>query len=227
MSTILLLEDDLMVGKAVQMQLELEGFKVRWAQNIEEAQQSLGGGTLADLFLVDVGLPDGEGYDFCHWLRKSGYQSPVIFLSARVDEDSVLKGFAHGANDYIRKPYSQKEMIARIHNQLGDNKPALDLLRFAGLVLVRNQQLLKFGELSINLNRREFEILTYFFECPETIITREQLIQRLSAGDEIYDRTVDSHISHIRAKLQKNDINSIRINSVYGQGYRLEKIRLA
>lgn len=223
MSTILILEDDLMVGKSVQMQLGLEGFKVRWAQTIAEAQSCVLASQPDDLFLIDVGLPDGEGYEFCHWLRRNGVQSPIIFLSARVDEESIIKGFAQGANDYIRKPYSLREMIARIQNQLSDKKPSLELLRFAGLTLVRNQQLLKHGESIINLNRREFEILTVFFERPETIVTREQLIQRLSAAEEIFDRTVDSHISHIRAKLAKSEISGVRINSVYGQGYRLEK----
>lgn len=223
MTNIFLLEDDPVVGKAIQLQLELESYKVEWAQSLNEARKKLSLSSSTDLFLLDVNLPDGDGYGFCQWLREQGQKSPIIFLTARTDEESVVRGFQEGANDYIRKPFSQKEMVARIRNQLSDKKPTLDLIRFGGLTLIKNQQVLKHGDALISLNRREFEILTAFFEHPETIVTREQLIERLASGEEIYDRTVDSHISHIRAKLQKNGIKEVKINSVYGQGYRLEK----
>lgn len=223
MTNIFLLEDDPIVGKAIQLQLELESYKVEWAQNLNEARKKMSLASSTDLFLLDVNLPDGNGYEFCQWLRENGSTSPIIFLTARTDEESVVRGFEKGANDYIRKPFSQKEMIARIRNQLSDKKPSLDLVRFAGLTLIKNQQVLKHGDSLISLNRREFEILTAFFEHPETIVTREQLIDRLASGEEIFDRTVDSHISHIRSKLTKNGIKAVKINSVYGQGYRLEK----
>ena len=223
MTTIFLLEDDPIIGKAIQLQLELESFKVEWSQNLTEAKKKLSTISSTDLFLLDINLPDGNGYDYCQWLREQDVQSPVIFLTARTDEESVVKGFEQGANDYVRKPFSQKELIARIKNQLSDKKASLELVRFAGLTLIKNQQVLKCGEALIGLNRREFEILTAFFEHPETIVTREQLIDRLASGEEIFDRTVDSHISHIRTKLQKHGIKSVKINSVYGQGYRLEK----
>ncbi|MGZ3769560.1 MAG: response regulator transcription factor [Bdellovibrio sp.] len=223
MTNIFLLEDDPVIGKAIQLQLELESYTVDWSQNLNDAKKKSFMDSTADLFLLDVNLPDGNGYEFCRWLRENGSTSPIIFLTARTDEESVVRGFEEGANDYIRKPFSQKEMIARIRNQLSDRKPSLNLVRFAGLTLIKNQQVLKHGEALINLNRREFEILKAFFEHPETIVTREQLIDRLASGEEIFDRTVDSHISHIRSKLQKNGINTVRISSVYGQGYRLEK----
>ncbi len=73
-----------------------------------------------DLFLLDVNLPDGDGYGFCRWLREQSQTSPVIFLTARTDEESVIRGFEEGANDYVRKPFSQKELVARIRNQLSD-----------------------------------------------------------------------------------------------------------
>ncbi len=223
MNSIFLLEDDPVIGKAIQLQLELESYKVDWAQSLADARKKVSAGLCSDLYILDVNLPDGDGYEFCQWLRQQELKNPIIFLTARTDEESVVRGFEEGANDYIRKPFSQKELIARIKNQLSEKKPTLDLIRFAGLVLIKNQQVLKNGDSLISLNRREFEILTAFFEHPETIVTREQLIDRLASGEEIYDRTVDSHISHLRSKLQKNDVKGIKINSVYGQGYRLEK----
>ncbi|MNK15834.1 Transcriptional regulatory protein CreB [compost metagenome] len=223
MTQIFLLEDDPIVGKAIQLQLELESFQVQWAQSIQEARRLYGTVPGVDIFLLDVNLPDGEGYDFCQWLRTEGCSTPVIFLTARSDEESVLKGFDQGANDYIRKPFSHREVLARIKNQISDNKPSLDIVRFAGISLVKNQQILKTNDSIISLNRREFEILRVLFERPETIVSREQLISCLSSGEDIFDRTVDSHISHIRSKLTKNGVNAIKIGSVYGQGYRLEK----
>lgn len=223
MSTIFLLEDDPLIGRALQLQLELESYKVEWSQTLAEAKKKMDTFTSTDLFILDINLPDGNGYEFCHWIRENNHKAPIIFLTARTDEESVLQGFEKGANDYIRKPFGQKEMMARIRNQLSDKKPTLDLVRFAGLTLIKNQQVLKYKESLISLNRREFEILAVFFEHPETIVSREQLIERLASGEDIYDRTVDSHISHIRSKLQKNGVSEVKINSVYGQGYRLEK----
>ncbi|WP_413584723.1 response regulator transcription factor [Bdellovibrio sp. HCB274] len=220
---IFLLEDDPILGKAIQIQLELEQFDVHWAQTLSSGREIFKTQPGIDLFLLDVNLPDGNGYEFCEWLRSEGITSPIMFLTARTDEESVVRGFEHGANDYIRKPFGQKEIMARIKNQLSERKPVLDILRFAGLALIKNQQVLKTEEGLVTLNRREFEILRVFFENPETIISREKLISSLSSGEELFDRTVDSHISHIRSKLSKNGIANVKINSVYGQGYRLEK----
>lgn len=224
MAYIFLLEDDPIIGKAVQLQLELENHKVVWFQCLSDAEKSESLVRQVDLFLLDVNLPDGSGFMFCEWLRENDVQSPVIFLTARSDEDSVVNGFESGANDYMRKPFSPRELSLRIKNQLTEKKAALDILRFAGLSLIINQQVLKNGDQMIPLNRRELEILSAFFEHPEVVISRDQLINRLSSGEEIFDRTVDSHISHIRSKLQKNGIVGVRINSVYGQGYRIEKV---
>jgi DNA-binding response OmpR family regulator len=223
MQQIFLLEDDPILGKAIQLQLELQQFKVYWAQTLLQGREVVRTNPGIDLYLLDVNLPDGDGYEFCKWLRGEGVAMPIIFLTARADEESVVKGFEHGANDYIRKPFGQKEILVRIQNQLGEKKAALQLLRYGGVTLIVNQQIIKTEENLLNLNRREFEILRTFFESPEVVISREKLISSLASGEAIFDRTIDSHISHIRAKLQKHGINAIRINSVYGQGYRLEK----
>lgn len=223
MAHIFLLEDDPIIGKAVQLQLELNEHKVCWFQCLQDAEKSESLAQQVDLFLLDVNLPDGNGYDFAEWLRGLDINSPIIFLTARTDEESVVKGFETGANDYMRKPFSPKELLLRIKNQLTEKKGSLDILRFAGLSLIVNQQILKNGDQFISLNRRELEILSAFFEHPEIIISRDQLINRLSSGEEIFDRTVDSHISHIRSKLQKHGIANVKINSVYGQGYRMER----
>lgn len=223
MTNIFLLEDDPIIGKAVQMQLELESFRVHWCLNLKEAQKDREMLKGMDLFLLDINLPDGSGIDFCQWVRQDGMLTPIVFMTARSDEDSLVRGFETGGNDYIRKPFGNAELMVRIRNQLSEKKPVLNIVRYADVALIKNQQILKKEDQIISLNRREFEILEVFFDQPEIVITREQLIRNLSAGEEIFDRTVDSHISHIRTKLQKNGLTNLKINSVYGQGYRMEK----
>ena len=222
---ILLLEDDPALGSGVQLQLEIENYRVTWAKSLFEAKKLLeenkAGGF--DLFVLDVNLPDGTGFDFASWLRSADAAAPIIFLTARTDEDSVVRGFNAGGNDYIRKPFGNMELMARIRNLTSEKRSNEQILRYGDLILMKGQQAVKFNDSVVSFNRREFEILLVFFENPESIITRETLLQRMSSGDEIFDRTVDSHISHIRSKLKKGKVEGYRISSVYGAGYRLEK----
>lgn len=223
MAKIFLLEDDLILGEAIRLQLELENYEVIWARSLAEAQNLPAKDDGVDLCLLDVNLPDGSGFDFCRKLRQTGGEAPVIFLTARTDEESVLQGFDEGANDYMRKPFSNRELVARIRHQLGEKKTADDVIRFSGLTLVKNKQILSDGERQVRLNRREFEILQHLFKKPGDTVTREMLLDQLNTGGEIFDRTIDSHISHIRSKLRKNGVDKVHIISVYGMGYRLER----
>lgn len=223
MAKIFLLEDDLILGEAIRLQLELENYEVTWARSLAEAQNLPAKDDGVDLCLLDVNLPDGSGFDFCRKLRQTGGEAPVIFLTARTDEESVLQGFDEGANDYMRKPFSNRELLARIRRQLGEKKTADDVIRFSGLTLVKNKQILSDGERQVRLNRREFEILQHLFKKPGDTVTREMLLDQLNTGGEIFDRTIDSHISHIRSKLRKSGVDKVHIISVYGMGYRLER----
>jgi len=163
MAQIFLLEDDPILGKAIQLQLEMEQYTVIWAQNLAAGRELFRTNSGVDLFMLDVNLPDGNGYEFCQWLRQEGIATPIMFLTARTDEESVVKGFEHGANDYIRKPFGQREILARIKNQISDVKPSLDLLRFSGVTLIVNQQVLKTENSTLTLNLPELEILKVFF----------------------------------------------------------------
>ena len=223
MSRLFFLEDDPVLGSGISLQLELERYEVIWSQSLLQAKEAALVGSF-DLFILDVNLPDGSGFDFCRWMREKGIEAPVIFLTAKTDEDSVVEGFNLGASDYIRKPFGKNELMARVRNQLSEKRQSPEILRYGDLTLILDQQALKFKEDLLSLNRREFEILKVFFERPETIVTRESLLTKITFGEEIFDRTLDSHISHIRSKLRKKGIEEYRINSVYGSGYRLEKV---
>lgn len=148
---------------------------------------------------------------------------PVIILTAQTHEDSVVEGLQRGANDYMRKPFGNKELIARIKAVLKQPLTKEEQIRFADLTILIDQRMLKYKENLIEINRREFDILLFLVQRAEKVVTREALIQGINKDSEIFDRTIDSHISHLRAKLKQNDITVIKISSVYGVGYRLEK----
>lgn len=222
MSRILLVEDDPALGKGVKLNLELEGYKVHWARDLKSADEA-NHTEQFDLVLLDQGLPDGNGLDFCIKLRESGSRLPIVFLTAKTDEDSVVAGLRAGANDYVRKPFGNKELVARIRTALREPSTRETQVRFGPLLILKEMRRAMIGNNEIPLNRREFEILMYLADHGDAVVTREQILNYLDIGGEILDRTLDSHLSHIRSKLRAANVTSIRIASVYGVGYRLEK----
>ena len=222
MIKILLVEDDPALGKGLKMNLEYEGYEVEWARDLRTAVR-LNDELKFDLTLLDLGLPDGNGISFCDRTRAAGSRLPIIILTAQADEESVVKGLMAGANDYVRKPFGTRELVARIKTVLREPKVREDQIRFENLVLLRDQRKVMWGASEIDLNRREFDLLTVLVENGESVVTRESLLARLDREGEILDRTMDSHLSHIRTKFRKAGVLGIQISSVYGVGYRLEK----
>lgn len=220
MPTLLLVEDDPILGKGLKANLELENYSVYWAQSIHETQELLKQKTF-DIILLDLGLPDGTGFDLCKKIREENKTLPVIILTADSNEDSVVRGFEVGASDYVKKPFSSKELFARIKAQLSINTFKEKEIRFGKLRLNLEGRKAYFDMTEIELNRKEFELLHFLIIKKEAITTRESIIARLGQSEEISDRTIDSHVSHLRAKLKKANISTIMIKSEYGLGYRL------
>lgn len=222
MIRILLIEDDPALGTGIKMNLEYEGYHVTWARDLKTAHKENAEANF-DLAILDLGLPDGNGLSFCTAARDAGSRMPIIILTAQADEESVVAGLMAGANDYIRKPFGNRELIARIITVLREPKVREDQARFDNLVVLRSQRKVMFGPQEIDLSRREFDLLSVLVENGDTVVTRERLMNTLDKDGEILDRTMDSHLSHIRAKLRKAGVNSVQIISVYGIGYRLER----
>lgn len=222
MIKILLVEDDPGLARGVQVNLETEGYKVYHSPTIGEAITQTQKEDLS-LIILDLGLPDGHGFDYLKKIRGEGSHIPVVILTAQTDEDSVVSGLQLGANDYMRKPFGHKELLARIKSLLRTSNKKDCIVRFDNLVLSLDQRLVKYADQTIELNRREFDILKYFVENAENIVTRESLLAAFDKDGEIFDRTIDSHISHLRGKFRKAEIEDIKISSVYGIGYRLER----
>lgn len=222
MSQVLLVEDDPVLGKGVKLNLELDGYNVVWARDLTTAQQE-NEKQKFQLIILDLGLPDGNGLTLCRRLRDAGSRIPIIILTAQTDEDSVVAGLNSGANDYVRKPFGHRELLARIKTALREPLTRENQIRFGDILILRDQRRAMYGEKEVELNRREFDILCFLVEQGESVVTRERLMNHLDRSGEIFDRTLDSHVSHIRSKLRKAGVASVQISSVYGVGYRLEK----
>jgi DNA-binding response OmpR family regulator len=223
MTPLILVEDDPILGRGLSVFLELEGFKINWFRDLKSATVGLTNSE-SHLIILDVNLPDGSGLDLCVKAREIGLKVPIIFLTAKTDEDSVVRGFNAGANDYVKKPFGNRELLARIKAFL--REPAKRELqhKFADMVLIPEKRQVFVNDQEVELNRREFDILAIFVQHSEAVVTRESLLSSLDKEGEIFDRTIDSHVSHIRSKLKKAGVTSLQITSVYGVGYRLEKI---
>lgn len=220
---ILIVEDDPGIARAVGVNLELEGFKHFWASSLKQAHDIESSENL-DLVLLDLGLGTESGFDFLKYLRDKSSRLPVIILSAKTDEDSVVKGLELGANDYLRKPFGNKELLARIKTVTNSPKHHDEKISYGGIKILKNKRQVLFGTQDINLNRREYDLFLYMIERAESIVSRNDLLSSINEDGDIFDRTIDSHISHLRKKLRKQNVTQIKIRSVYGLGYRLEKI---
>lgn len=215
------IEDDPILARGLQLNFELEGYQVQVCSSLQAAlklyeQQKF------DFVILDLGLPDGTGFTYLEHVRKTDAQTPIIILTAQTDEDSVIRGLQSGANDYMKKPYSFKELLVRM--KVVTRKPAVESkkLTYENLVLNMDARSTKYNDQPFELNRREFDILAHFVQRAEMIVSRDSILSLINRDGEIFDRTIDSHISHLRKKLRANGILNFKISSVYGLGYRLE-----
>ena len=223
MLDVLLVEDDPVLGRGLSINLELAGYKVHWGKSLAEGAEILKNKIL-NLIILDLNLPDGNGISFLKTIREGNPRLPVIILTAKTDEDSVVEGLQAGANDYVRKPFGHKELLARIKTTLREPENKTSQVRYGELLLLNEQRKIMAGEVEVDLHRREYDILSYFIQHAETVVSRQSLLNFLDKDGEIFDRTIDSHVSHVRARLRQAQVKGIQISSVYGIGYRLEKV---
>ncbi len=222
MSEILLVEDDPVLGRGLSVNLELEGYRVHWATSLRQARE-LNQKQSLDLVLLDLSLPDGSGLILLKELREKGSRIPVLILTARTDEDSAVEGLQLGANDYIRKPFGDRELLQRIRTALREPVARSAQLRYADLLMLIDERKVFNGKTELELSPREFNILLVLMQNADKVLNRETLVQAVDPNADIYDRSIDSNISHLRARLRQAAVRSVQIRSVYGVGYRLEK----
>lgn len=221
MPKILIVEDDPQITKILKLNLRLTGIDTENAGTFQEAWTKISSDHF-DLILMDIGLPDGSGLDLCQRVRESGNEVPIVFLSARTDEASVVKGIKNGADDYLRKPFGLEELKVRINKFIKKMVPNVHSIKFGELTIDPAKRVVTLMGEMVSLGRKELDILTLLARRSGDIVTRENILNALYDNADLYDRTVDSHMSHLRRKLREVAGQSLQITSVYGLGYRLE-----
>ena len=218
-------EDETSIVSLLKYNLEKEGHKISSSENGEEALKLIKE-KIPDLVLMDWMLPDLSGVEICKQLKKNKKFSdiPIIMLTAKGEEEDKLKAFDTGADDYVTKPFSQKELNARIKSLLRRSKPqsSSDIVEFTDLKIDRITKRVYRNDKEISLGPTEFKLLDFFIKNPKRVYSREQLLNNVW-GENIYveSRTVDVHIRRLRQAININGSKSL-IRTVRSAGYSLE-----
>lgn len=231
-SHILLLEDEESIADALIYSLKAEGFQVTWWQLVQDVLTNF---QHADLLILDVGLPDGNGFELCKQIRRHS-EVPVIFLTARASEIDRVVGLEIGADDYVVKPFSPRELVARVKAILKRTQrqlPTTVIIPDSQLIhdpLATNDQLqgdfiLRANAVQILLKQQplpltalEYRLLCHFLAHPKQVLSREQLLQSCGlAADAGYDRNIDTHIKSLRAKFRQiSELNYLLTQRGFG-----------
>jgi two-component system alkaline phosphatase synthesis response regulator PhoP len=222
MKQILVVDDEARIAEICRDYLERAGFKVMIAANGADAL-TLARTKPPDLVVLDLGLPKMDGLDVTRALRKRS-NVPIIMLTARVDESDKLIGLELGADDYLTKPFSPKELVARVRavfrrTDLGSGQG--DVVRAADVTLDMPRMHVKVGDRTVDLTSTEFELLVMMMRQPGRVFTRGQLLDAVR-GEELdsLDRVIDVHIKNLRRKLEPDPRNPRYVLTVYGVGYK-------
>jgi two-component system alkaline phosphatase synthesis response regulator PhoP len=222
MAKILIVDDEPAIVRGLVDNLTFEGYQTvtaaDGAQALEVAKREA-----PDLILLDIMLPRASGWDVCQALRERGIDVPVIMLTARGEEADRVRGLELGADDYIAKPFSLRELLARVRAVLRRPGPRQKAEEFAfGDVRVRprGRQVFRAGR-EIALTRKEFDLLAYLLAHPGEVVTRERLLDEVWGYERFpTTRTVDTHVLRLRRKLEADPDRPVWILTVHGQGYR-------
>jgi two-component system phosphate regulon response regulator PhoB len=220
---ILVVEDERPIREMIAFGLRRAGFEVREAADARSGRAEVAN-KRPDLLLVDWMLPDTSGLEFTRALKRDRETSelPVIMLTARAEEGDKVAGLEGGADDYITKPFSPRELLARINAVLRRSAPVegTERIEIEGLVLDQSSQRVSSGERTVALGPTEYRMLAFFMTHPERVYTREQLLDRVWGGNVyVEERTIDVHIRRLRKALEEFGYDRL-IQTVRGSGYR-------
>ena len=225
---ILIADDDAQIRDVLQIALGQAGFSVAEAGDGREALEMAE--TLSpDLIVLDIGMPEMDGLEVCRTLRKSS-DVPILFLTAHADEVDRIVGLELGADDYVPKPFSPREVVARMRAILkrsSTTNSASDVLRRGVLRVDPERHLCHVGEDAVTLTAREMELLVRLMARPDNVMSRPQLVDAIYGTNvHVSDRTMDSHLRNLRAKLTKAGCAD-PIETVHGVGIRMGTCRAA
>ncbi len=224
MNKILIVEDDEDLLRGLVINLSREGYEIVQADRGDLGLE-LALKTRPDLVLLDVMLPEMDGLEVCRELRKRGINVPIIMLTAKTEEIDRMAGLKVGADDYVCKPFSARELLARIRVQLrrwpAQRNKGLIRYSFDDVEIdFEKFRATREGE-PLELTPREFEILKLLIQCHGEVVTRDRMLDEVW-GREVYvtTRTIDNHVLKLRKKTEENPGNPQHILSIYGQGYK-------
>ncbi len=223
--TILIVDDEKRLVSLVESYLTQEGYRVATAYNGKEAL-TVADRENPDLIILDIMMPEMNGYDFMR-IHRAEHDTPIIMLTAKVEDDDKVIGLELGADDYVVKPFKPRELMARVRNvlrRMGKSEPTGKTLKVADIVLDRDSREVLVGERSIDLTPSEFDLLAALMGTPGRVFSRLDLLDVIQGVRyEGYERTIDTHIKNLRAKVEEDPRKPHHIETVYGVGYRLSK----
>ncbi len=224
---ILLVEDDANLRTTLDEVLRDEGLSVATADSVASASALLAAASF-DLVILDIMLPDGDGYALCERIRREGKTARVLMLTARTLDGDLERGFEAGADDYLRKPYRLRELLARVKALVrrGDGAaPARSGLTLGALRVDKEARRVLDGDgVEIPLTRTELDLLVLFLEHAGKALTRNEILDRVWGTNVVVDeRTVDNFVSSLKKKLRWTPESTFSFRSVRGVGYRLER----
>lgn len=222
MKRILIIEDDKLLNKILAYNLVSEGYDITSAVNAKTAADKLNNMEY-DLVLLDINLPDGNGYDLCRIIKPKHPDTIVIFLTANDQEQDQIRGYKAGAVDYITKPFSIEALlrkIAAMFSMLEYRKPIKDIFDDGRLFLDFSEQTASLKGKKLSLSVMEFKMLNLFCRHPRQVLTRRQLLEKLWDANENYvdEHTLTTTISRIRRKIEVDGTDYIK--TIYGMGYQ-------
>jgi len=222
-ANILIVEDDQDIQDMLGFSLEPEGYTIHSAYTVKDGWEAIESKSI-DLILLDWMLPDNSGIDLLHRIRKYHSALPVIMITAKAEEEDRILGLDVGADDYITKPFSVRELKSRIQAVLRRSMPDEQPIKIGELYLDPVSQRVKVSDQSIDLSPTEFKLLHYFMGHTDRVFSRAQLLDQVW-GTDVYveERTVDVHIRRLRKQLEKYELASL-LQTVHGSGYRFSRL---
>jgi two-component system, OmpR family, alkaline phosphatase synthesis response regulator PhoP len=222
---ILIVDDEEKIARILKAYLEQSGFQVLTAYDGKAALERFQRDR-PDFLILDLNLPGMDGLDVCRAVRRES-NVPILMLTARVDEMDKLVGLELGADDYVVKPFSPREVVARVRTilrrTLGDEPAPEQSLQVGDLSIQLDQHRVTLAGRSVELTPTEFDILVVLARQPKRVFTRLQIMEQAQGNAfEGYERTIDAHIKNIRLKLEANPKKPAYIHTVFGVGYKLE-----
>jgi DNA-binding response OmpR family regulator len=223
--TILVVDDEKRLVSLVESYLTQEGFRVVTAHDGKDALV-VARRENPDLIILDLMMPELDGYGFMR-AHRAERNTPIILLTARVDDEEKVIGLEIGADDYVTKPFRPRELVARVRAVLrrtGITEPAGNIIQAADISLDRETRLVKVRDIFVDLTPSEFDLLAALLSSPGLVFSRLDLLDIIQGVRyEGYERTIDTHIKNLRAKIERDAREPHYIETVYGVGYRFAR----